>query len=784
MSERAGGSGGSDVPSPTRTGPVDVDAALDAARHHGPVHHHRPAGLVGRLSGAVVGVSMARPKAVFVAAAVVTALMGLLFLRVDVDTDPENMLAADAPIRVLNAEIRETFDTRDLIVVGIFSDEPLTDRGTIAAAIDVHDRVSSIDGVSGDTMISPRTAASGRVASTADAESLVERVAADPLLAGNVISADGDTLAFFIPLDAKSDAVPVSESVDAVLDDTPELAELERRIAGLPLAQEAFGDQMFLQMAVFAPLAGAAIFVVMLLFFRRLVLVGPAMLLAMLSVVWAMGLLIGSGNTLHIMSSMIPIFLMPIAILDAIHIISEFFDRYGRLRDQRAALRVVYDELAGPIAFTSITTVVGFAALTLTPIPPVRVFGIFIAVGVVFAWLLTLTVLPAVLVSVRPESIERAVGDRAAGDGWFAAVVRRLPVGARRNRRAVLGVAAALAVVAVPLIARIEINDNPVKWFRSGHDVRVATERLNDELPGTFGANLIVRADAPEVLLDARTIDVVDSLQRMWDEHPVVGASASYVDLVGGAVGPDAAGELDTARRRSALARTLVTDDDRMANIRLQLRDGDNQAMQDVLDATDRHLAAAPFPDGVTVEWGGETYLNLVWQDEMVDGMVRGFLVTLAIVMVLLGVLFRSVRWAIVGIAPVLWTVLVVYGAIGLLGKDFDMPIAVLSTLVLGIGVDFAIHFVERFRELRADLGDGTSAIAAFAEEPARALTRNAVVIAVGFVPLLFSSLTPYVIVGLFIGSIILLSWLATVVALPAVVGRDRRLPASGHESV
>ena len=757
---------------------TDVDEALDAADHHGPVHHHRAVGAVGRLSGALVEASMARPKVVFVVAAVVTALMGLLFLRVDVDTDPENMLASDAPIRVLNAEIRETFDTRDLIVVGLFSDEQLTDTQSLAAAVEFHDAVTAIDGVAGDTMISPRTAAAGAISTTDDAEALVAQVAADPMLAGNVISADGDTLAFFVPLDEKSDAVPVRDAVDDALDDSPVLADLERHVAGLPLAQEAFGDQMFLQMAVFAPLAGVAIFLVMLLFFRRFVLVGPAMLLAMLSVVWAMGLLIGSGNTLHIMSSMIPIFLMPIAILDAIHIISEFFDRYGRLRDRRAALRVVYDELAGPIAFTSVTTVVGFAALTLTPIPPVRVFGIFIALGVAFAWLLTLTVLPAVLVSVREESIARAVGTRAAGDGWFAGIVRRLPIGARRHRLVVLGVAGALAVVAVPLIAQIEVNDNPVKWFRSGHEVRVATERLNDELPGTFGANLIVRSngtDGADALLTEEAIGAVDELQDMWDNHPVVGASASYVDLVAGATDAEAADALDSARERSSLTRTLVTDDGRTANLRLQLRNGDNQAMQAVVDATERQLDATPLPDGVVAEWGGETYLNLVWQDEMVDGMIRGFVVTLAIVLLLLVVLFRSVVWALIGIAPVLWTVLVVYGAIGLIGKDFDMPIAVLSTLVLGIGVDFAIHFVERFRELRADLGSTSSAVAAFAEEPARALTRNAVVIAVGFLPLLFSSLTPYVIVGLFIGSIILLSWLATVVALPAVVGRTRQ---------
>ena len=443
--------------------------------------------------------------------------------------------------------------------------------------------------------------------------------------------------------------------------------------------------------------------------------------------------------------------------------------------DRRAALRTVYDELAGPIAFTTITTVVGFGALALTPIPPVRVFGIFVAIGVFIAWLGTLTVLPAVLMMVKESSIARAVGESAAGDSRFAAFVRRLPNGAARHGGPVLVAVGAIALLAIPLIARIEVNDNPVNWFWSGHEVRVASERLNDELPGTFGANLVIRVDDPAMLTDSETVAAVAALQDRWDADATVGTSASYVDLLGGTTGDEAEAVLDGMRDRSALTATLVTDDGTTANIRLQLRDGDNQAMDGVLVVTDEQLAAVPLPDGVTAEWGGETYLNLVWQDEMVSGMLVGFIVTLVVVFLLLSLLFRSVVWAAIGISPVLWTILVVYGLIGFIGKDYDMPIAVLSTLVLGIGVEFAIHFVERFRELNEDLGDPRAAIEAFGEEPARALTRNAAVIAVGFTPLLFSSLTPYVIVGLFLAGIIVLSWLATVVALPAVVTRRAR---------
>ena len=161
----------------------------------------------------------------------------------------------------------------------------------------------------------------------------------------------------------------------------------------------------------------------------------------------------------------------------------------------------------------------------------------------------------------------------------------------------------------------------------------------------------------------------------------------------------------------------------------------------------------------------------------MVSGMVLAFISTLGIVAVLLFLLFRSVTWALLGMVPMLGTILLVYGFIGHVGKDYDMPIAVLSTLVLGIGVDFAIHFIQRYRELAKERSP-EEALRLMYEEPGRAITRNALVIAFGFVPLMFSSLTPYVIVGVLLSSIMVLSWLGTMVAIPAIMGTVGRLRA------
>jgi len=96
--------------------------------------------------------------------------------------------------------------------------------------------------------------------------------------------------------------------------------EDEFYITGLPVSEDQFGVEMFIQMAICAPLAMIVVSLLMFYFFRKAALVAASMGVAMVAVIVAMGLLIATGNTLHIMSSMIPIFIMPIAVLDAIHI--------------------------------------------------------------------------------------------------------------------------------------------------------------------------------------------------------------------------------------------------------------------------------------------------------------------------------------------------------------------------------------------------------------------------------------------------------------------------------
>jgi predicted RND superfamily exporter protein len=154
----------------------------------------------------------------------------------------------------------------------------------------------------------------------------------------------------------------------------------------------------------------------------------------------------------------------------------------------------------------------------------------------------------------------------------------------------------------------------------------------------------------------------------------------------------------------------------------------------------------------------------------MVFGMLKAVLGSFLVVFLLMLLQFRSLWMGLLAMLPLSLAILLSYGLIGWVGKDYDMPIAVCSSLALGLAVDYAIHFLHRFKQhyrVSRNLNETNEYMFG---EPGRAIGRNAVIISLGFLPLAVSSLTPYVTVGLFFATLMLFSTLATLVLLPAIL--------------
>lgn len=749
----------------------------------------------------LVRLSVDHPRTVLVATAVVTFLALLPLPRIRTDTNPKNMLPPTSAVRVRNAEIERTFGLHeDVIVVGIRNEGGLLNPATLdriravtqaileipgVAAEDVtaFSSVTNVTSEGGVIVVGPLMARTPRT--LPELESLRRALMSNRLLADRMVSRDGRTAAIYVPLEPGSNGKAVADSIRAIA--RRERGSERYYVAGDPVARDTFGAEMFTMMGLFSPIAGAVMFLAVYRMFRSAALAGAMMAVAIVAIVWSLGALVALGFPVHIMSSMSPVFLMAIA-TDSIHIFNEFSFRRREAPDRRSAVLATMEAVGRPVRGTALATAAGFCVLLLMSLVPVRIFGGVIAFGTIVLRVLSFSFIPAVLTLLPERSLGRIAAADASGPGRVERALRRVAGTGALRPRLTLAMAGVLAVLGAMGASRITVNNNMVDWFPRRSELWQADHVLNGALGGTSVAYIEVASRTPEFFKTPEGQRTLESLQERLERLPVVGRTLSMADYMkrinrvmhgddpGWETLPadgEAIGQylfIFGGSARASDLNAVVDPSLQRANVTVQLRSWDASAMRQVLGALKEAQASAP--PGVTFTPGGTAYFNLVWNDEVLWDMVRGFLLALVAVFVILVFTFRSFRWAVVGSIPLLLTVLVIYGVIGWTGKDFDMPIAVLSCLSLGMAVDFSIHFIGRFRErLRDAVGDGvTEALLWTAARPGRGILRNALLFAGAFSVMLFAPLTPYVTVGAFIVAMMLMSALLTLLLLPALI--------------
>lgn len=753
----------------------------------------------------LVEFSIRRPKLVIWATVALVALFLTQFPRIKTDTNPKHMLPETSDVRVWNNEVDKVFALyEDTIVVGVKNDAGVLNQETLGRISRITGEILALPGVAsrdvnGFTTITNVSAEAGTLKvgplmpgapqSQAEVEALRGALFGNPLFVNRIISPDGKTTAIYVPLEKGANGAEIAEKIRVIV--AREKGPDRYYVAGDPVARDTFGAEMFKLMGIFSPIAGMIMFVAIQLMFRNLALSFTMMGVAMAAIILSMGLLIGVGLPVHIMSSMAPVFLMAIA-TDSIHIFNEFYFRYREKRNKLEAIRETMAAVSRPVRYTALATAAAFAVLLFMNIVPVQVFGGLIAFGTVVLRLFSFSLIPAILTFVKEEKIVKAAESESAELDRTARFLRRIAeVGATRPLATAL-VGLAFLAVAIAGTSKIHVNNNLVAWFKESSEIRIADTAMNQALGGTSLGYLVVLANEPEFMKRPEAMRWLEGLQRHLEAMPTVGKTfsvADYVKRINRVLHDDdpkfdtvpetkeAVGQylfLFSMSAKPADLDNVVDPTFQKANVWVQLKTWDAEAMRQVIAAAAGYQKSHPL--AVTVKPAGIAWFNLVWNDEVLGDLVLGFALALGVVFVILTLNFRSAKWALVSYMPLLFTILLIYGVVGFVGKDFDMPLSVMSTLSLGMAVDFSIHFISRFRSRLVEAGGGTGETAVreallwTAARPGKGILRNALLFAAAFSVMLFAPLTPYMAVGAFIVSMMLLSALLTILYLPALV--------------
>jgi predicted RND superfamily exporter protein len=490
-----------------------------------------------------------------------------------------------------------------------------------------------------------------------------------------------------------------------------------------------------------------------------------------------------SGVRLSLVLAVLPPVLFVIALATAIHVLIPCRALEARGLDPGAAVVAVYREKRRALAYTGVSTALGFAALAVSPVGAVRTLGVWAALGLAFQLVAAFTFYPALVAAVAAR---RALPERRL-EARLERLGRRAATASARRRRPLLALYAILAIAAAVGLARLERESDALRYLAADHPARRAIEHVEGLGLGVASVEIGLAAppDAPGHWRTPTGLAALSELAAALDERPEVLSAVGPGELVDdvAAASPFAdllapeqlrAGALELIESQPELARALarfVTEDGEAARVALFVRHA-GYAPIDALAGAAETEAARRLPTGTAVHSTGALLVLLALHRELLGTLAASSALTVPVLALAFWLLLRRVPDALRALAPNLWPVLVLVGGMGWLGVPLDIATVMVASVVLGLVVDDTIHTLARYRERRLEVG-GFEAVADKLEHTAPAYLLTGTILAAGFGVCGFSDFAPVARFGALSAAAVVIAVITDLVLVPALFARD-----------
>jgi predicted RND superfamily exporter protein len=593
-------------------------------------------------------------------------------------------------------------------------------------------------------------------------DSLRAAVASMPIYVNSLISPDSRAVAIVADFSQDS-TTPNFVSMNAGF---RRIVEAERDstvdiyIGGLPIIGEA-ADLQFMKMPMFF---GAALLVIMLIqywSFRSVQGMLLPMLTGILSVIWSLGLMGLLGVHLDPLNTTTPILVMAVAAGHAIQILKRYYEEYSRnlaagLEPGVANREAIVESIARVAGLIAVIT---FFSLVGTGIPMVQHFGVFAGFGVLSTMLLEMTVIPAVRAALRPPRLKDSEREQSAGilDRLLSGLAENLAGG--RARPIIAGGLIVLAAVGAGAF-KLRIDNNFKLYHKPTSDLRVHDGVLNQHFGGTSSIQFLVETPDADGIKDPAVLEAMGRLQDFLNGQNDVGKTQSLVDIVkqmNKAMHGDQTAFHSIPESRDLVSQYLflyslsgdpqdfdsfVDHEYRRATVWAALKnDGTTNAERIGRAAQD---VIASFPPGVTVQMGGSLPQLIALNDVIVQDKTRNMVQMAIVVFVLGAIILRSFVGGLFVVMPLFAVMLANFGVMGWLGTPLDISAMTTAAMAIGIGADYEIYLLFRFREELERTGSVLDATRNSMLTSGKAILLVAISILAGYAVLQFSSFAFY----------------------------------------
>jgi uncharacterized protein len=717
------------------------------------------------------------------------------------ETNLDEYMPKDHPAFVFSDQAEQWFDIKDGIIIAIENPDGIYNPGTLSKIKELtrelqqHDRIErsdvtslySADNITGSEEGLDVRPFFKKVPEAEEELNLLRKsVRNNRMIHGRLVSED-ETITLVI---ARLNDDAFSQEFYHEILDLVKIYEGEETlyVAGRPIIEGTLAYLGPIDMKKMVPIVILVIIVVLLLVLRSIRNTIFTMLVVVLSTLWTFGLMAAFGIPVYAVSTMIPVMLIAIGVADGIHLYShlKLFRQDNPRAERRQAVTDLIRNMWKPVVMTSVTTAVGFVSLLTSEVYPIKYFGLFTAFGVLSAMVLSLVLVPAGLMAFG-ESKQKRVRRKTGTNEIFFRLARLVT----RHRRSIMITTLILIVVSAYGTSKVWINSSFLEKFELDSDIALTDQFINENFGGTSTLNVILKSDQDGAFMEPEVLRVMDALQTDCEILDEVGDSfglADYLRQINRSLHADDDAFYEIPDTRELVAQYLLLyemsgDPEKiwetvdynyaMSNVTLQLKGDDSKTINRALEVVESYQPL--FDDlGIEINYAGSGYKGLIFSDLILEGQIKSLLLSLVIIVLLLAMMFRKFIAGLIGAIPIAITAIVNFGTMGLLGIPLSTTTALISSIAIGIGIDYAVHFMSRYKIYALETDDMVTTIRKTMAHSGRAIYFNALVVIAGFMVLLFSAFPPNRALGALVSFNMFISFLGTVTVMLVVMVMTR----------
>ena len=422
--------------------------------------------------------------------------------------------------------------------------------------------------------------------------------------------------------------------------------------------------------------------------------------------------LTGSENFYFtIINSSMPIILLTIANSDGVHVVTKFFKEMRGSGNTKKSIAKSIDTLFAPIFLTSITTIAAFLALYFAPINQLMGYGICLSAGILYAFILSLTFLPAAMSLKKWNLNSNAISQ----NGHLENIIAKFGKLVISKPKLILVVGMIIMFVGTAGLSALKVDVNIANFFKEGTDFRNSIDFIDQEMTGTMDVR--IRVEAP--VKDPNTLNEIQNMQKLLNSNPKVTTSYSIVDVVKQMhrIFMDDNPEFEIVPKDEKKVSNLLMmysisgdQDDLNTIVDYNYKVGLITALSRVMSTEEIIQFVKKIEDQVYsfkhISNTSITGMAIVIRDLIylvIESSIISIFSSIILICLIASIFFKNFSWGFLSIVPLVAAVLINFGFMGIAGIHLSHVTALLSSVIIGVGVDFSIHYIYQYRRLIKD---------------------------------------------------------------------------------